>query len=194
MKAVTRSSQENLAWAHRRLVDFAGRVEQGTACPAELTHILHKGHYATLGVLWFSRMASLAVQRKYALAGHRGMVALLDEALAWLNERLAHPMICGPRSPGERLYLNSVRISVHARRCRFEDADLFVVGGFSYDFTAWLFQGADLRYRRHGQTLPRLGFLIACFAHYAEHGLTPETAHFGLDAFPLTGDLEEDVA
>jgi hypothetical protein len=74
------------------------------------------------------------------------------------------------------------------------DSDLFACTGWSHDLTAWVFQQADLRYRAQAQSLTRLHFMVSCWAHYAEHGFTPQTAEFGLNAFPLTNGLRPDIS
>lgn len=182
MKGVVRSAQDNVAWTYGRLVGFAQRLALGLARPGECTAILDSGGYAQHSAQWFMRMARQAVRPKYVRANRAGVVAWLDRA---------DEVLVDPRSA---LLQGSVRLASHATRWRCGDVDLFACTGHHFDLTPWLFQQADLRYRVHTQTRARLDFMLACWAHYMEYGLTPETAYFGMDAFPLTADLRVDIA
>lgn len=85
-----------------------------------------------------------------------------------------------------------VRLGQHASRRTCADTDLFACcQGY---LTEWIFQCPDLRFRVHEASWPRLRFLLACWAHYAEPGVAPASGAFGPDAFPLGSDLRPDIA
>lgn len=187
---------------HRRLVDFAQRLDAGIARPGECTVFLYyEGEHAKHGLRCFSRMARQAVRPKYLQAGRHGVVRCLDAldrleplALALEGSRLPDPREAQASEARWLLMEGGKRLAAHATRAICCDVDLFACGACGYAFLMrWLFQQPDLRYRVHAETWPRLRLLIACWAQYAKHGFTPQTAVFGRDEFPLTAVLRSDV-
>lgn len=169
------SPQQNAAWVHRRLLDFAQRLEQGIARPGECSCIFDAGGYARHSAQWFMGMARQAVRGKYVQAGRWGVVATYLQPLR------------------RDLLQGSVRLAAHATRWRCVDRDLFACTGCASDLTAWIFQQTDLRYRLQIDALTRLQFMVSCWAHYAEYGFTSQTVGLGLNTFPLTADLRPDI-
>lgn len=191
------SPQQNAAWVHRRLVGFAQRLEQGIARPGECSCIFDTGGYARHSAQWFMCMARQAVRRKYVQAGRLGVVAALERIDKLHDQHLSHPSVClhsSLRNLRCGLMQGSVRVASHATRWRCADSDLFACTGWANDLTPWIFQQPDMRYRVSDVALTRLHFMLSCWAHYAEHGFTPQAAGFGLNAFPLTVGLRPDIS
>lgn len=189
------STQQRAVRTHRRLSSFAHRLEQGIARPGELTRIFMQGGGADPNQACFARMARQAVRRKYALAGRLGVVRCLDT-----YEQAVQSSSSAADSDRARAIVHTllggrwVRLAQHATRRRCADTDLFACPESYLYLTPWIFQCPDLRYRVHEATWSRLRFVLACWAHYAEHGITPASMGFGLDAFPLGPDLRPDIA
>jgi hypothetical protein len=142
-------------------------------------------------------MARQAVRHKYLQGGRLGVVTLLDRIAAIQNLHPARPTAFAgsdERNLVRELLQGSVRLAPHATRWRCADNDLFVCPGWCSDLTPWIFQQPDLRYRVHDEALTRLRFMVSCWAHYAEHGFTAQTAEFGRNAFPLTAVLRPDIS
>ena len=195
-RSVAAEDHAHAAWVHRRLLSFSQRLETGAANPAECSCIFEVGAYAKHSALWFMRMARQAVRRKYVQADRPGVVAWLDRLDEVLDEPAPVRRVMGDR---DRLTIrwtliqNRVRVAQRATRWRCTDVDLFACCGSPQDLTPWLFQQPDLRYRLHDGTMPRLRFMLACWAQYVEHGFTPQTAWFGLEDFPLSDALRPDL-
>ena len=191
------SLQQNAAWVHRHLVDFAQRLELGIARPGECSCIFDTGGYARHSAQWFMCMARQAVRRKYVQAGRLAVVAALDRIDKFHDEQPLHPPVYIHSSWQNRrsgLFQGCARVASHATRWRCADSDLFACTGWANDLTPWIFQKPDLRYRVNDEALTRLHFMLSCWAHYAEDGFTSQAAGFGLNAFPLTAVLRPDIS
>lgn len=184
--------RQRLAKEHRRLVSFAGRLQQGRARPGELTCIFVAGPRASLGRACFAATVRQAVREKYRRAGCDGVVRVLD-AYAQALHRPAKSTVRADILLMRVLMSGSVRLAQHATRVRCQDADLFACLEGYQSLTSWLFQGADLRFRLHDATWPRLQLLLASWERFACSDETPTVPAFDVAEFPLSAQLRADI-